>query len=50
MNMFFQIKSTNYEVEYSLLARLHCLLGLIINNFQPEILQAIRRQTDEYRT
>jgi hypothetical protein len=46
----YQIKTTQYEVEYSLLARLHCLLGLNLYIFQPETLHIKRRQTYEYRT
>ena len=50
MNKIFQIKMTQYGVESSLLARLHCLLGLSLYKFQPEMLQTKRRHIDEYRT
>jgi hypothetical protein len=50
MKKIYQIKITQYGVEYSLLARLRCLLGLILNKYRPGILQTNRRQTDEYRT
>jgi hypothetical protein len=45
-----QIKITKNEVECSLLARLHCLLGLNFYKFQPKIIHIKRRQIDEYRT
>ena len=50
MKKIYQIKLTRYEVEYFLLARLHCLLHLSLYQFQPEMLQTKRRQTYEYRT
>mgnify|MGYP006955182543 CR=1 FL=1 len=50
MKTIYQIKIAQYGVEFSLLARLHCLLGLNLNKFQSEMIQTKRRQIDEYRT
>ena len=50
MKKIFQIMMTQYGFEHSLLARLHCFLGLNSNIYQPEKLQTKRRQTDEYHT
>jgi hypothetical protein len=50
MKDIYEIKITTDGVEYSLLARLHCLLGLNFYKLQSEKLETKRRQTDEYRT
>ena len=50
MKKIYQITITQYEVEYSLLARLRCLLGLNLYQFHTEWLQSKRRQNDDYHT
>ena len=47
MKNTYPIKIAHFEVEYSLLARLHCLLGLNSIKFQSGIFQTARRQFDE---